>query len=62
MLQLQQTRDLAALTEEAGLDELKCWMQLDVDDEALTPLTYGQRPSPSNRKASVYILDEAKCK
>ena len=62
MLQLQQTRDLAALTQEAGLDELKYWMQLDIDDEALTPLAYRQRPSPLNRRPSVYVLDEAKCK
>ena len=60
LLQLLQTRDLAALTEEAGLDEIKRWLQLDVDEEALTPLTYRLRSA--NRRPSVYVLDEAKCK
>ena len=59
LLQLQQTWDLAALTQEAGPCELKEWLQLDIDDEAITPLSYRSRPQ--RRKPSVYVLDEGKC-
>ncbi|KAI1783516.1 hypothetical protein LXA43DRAFT_903418 [Ganoderma leucocontextum] len=59
-LQLLQTRDLAALTEEAGPLELRDWLRLDLDDEALTPITYHTRPKV--RQPSVYELDAAKCK
>ena len=60
LLQLQQTRDLAALTEEAGPGELKEWLKLDIEDEAMTPLSYHNRPQ--KQKQSVYVLDEGKCK
>lgn len=60
LLQLQQTRDLAALTEEAGPCELKEWLKLDIEDEAMTPLSYHNRPQ--KQKQSVYVLDEGKCK
>ena len=58
MLQLQQTRDLAALTQEAGALEIQDWLTMDIDDQPLTPATYHCRPP--HRPPSVYILDAAK--
>ena len=60
LLQLQQSRDLAALIEEAGIRQLAQWLLLDINDVALTPETYCHRPKTGQK--SVYILDEAKCK
>ena len=60
LLQLQQTRDLAALTQEAGPTEMKEWLEMDIDDHALNPVTYHTR-SPK-KSQSVYILDVAKRK
>lgn len=59
-LQLLQTRDLAALTEETRPRDLQAWLQLDTDGEPLTPLTYHTRSK--TRPPSVYALDVAKCK
>ena len=49
-------RDLAALTEEARPEALQEWLQLDLDEEPLMPLTYHMRPK--KQQPSVYILDE----
>ena len=56
ILQLLQMRDLAALTEEAVSEALQEWLQLDLDEEPLMPLTY--YTSPRKQQPSVYILDE----
>lgn len=59
LLQLQQTQDLAALTQEVGTHELIQWLQLNIDNVTLTLLTYHHRPK--TRQPSMYVLDEAKC-
>ena len=53
-------RDLAALTEEAVSEALQEWLQLDLDEEPLMPLTYYTRHR--KQQPSVYILDEGQCK
>ena len=55
LLQLKQTMDLAALTEEAGLEVVKQWLALEIDDQAPTPSTYKPRKTA---KRSVFVLDE----
>ncbi|RPD67426.1 hypothetical protein L227DRAFT_486469, partial [Lentinus tigrinus ALCF2SS1-6] len=55
-LQATQTRDLAALTLEAGPDRVGRWLKLDLDAKTPTPETYAERRA--HPKVSVYTLDE----
>ena len=55
-LQLDQTRDLAALTIAAGPERALRWAQMDRQTEAITPATYAtwkRTPRPS-----VYVLNQ----
>ena len=55
-LQLDQTRDLAALTIAAGPERALRWAQMDRQTEAITPATYAAwKSSP---QPSVYVLNQ----
>ncbi|KAI0359016.1 hypothetical protein OH77DRAFT_1502180 [Trametes cingulata] len=56
-LQRQTTRYLSSLTVLARAEVVSIWLEMDIDDEAPTPLTFRQKTKDYTK--SIYLLDRA---